>query len=345
MRVAVTGGAGFIGSAVVRHLVCDRGAEVLTIDKLTYAGNRANLVQVEASPLHNFSQTDICDAAALRSALLDFQPDAIIHLAAESHVDRSIDGPGAFISTNVVGTYNLLQVARELVGKVSELRFVHVSTDEVYGALGADGAFTEGSAYRPNSPYSASKAASDHLARAWFATYDLPVMVTNCSNNYGPYQFPEKMIPLTILNAHARRPLTIYGDGLQVRDWLHVDDHVTGLMRVLDDGRPGQVYNIGASCEMTNLALVDRLISEVAAQTNADAGELARLKTHVPDRPAHDRRYAIDATKVRRELNWAPRRGFDSGLRETVAWYLANGAWCARATGVYAGKRLGLRSI
>lgn len=344
MKVAVTGGAGFIGSAVVRHLVNDRDAEVLTIDKLTYAGNLENLAEVEQAQSHRFSRTDVCDMGALRTQILDFEPDAIVHLAAESHVDRSIDGPGAFIGTNIVGTYNILEVARELHPIVGNLRVLHVSTDEVYGSLGPAGAFSETSPYRPRSPYSASKAASDHIARAWFETYDLPVIVTNCSNNYGPYQFPEKLIPLTILNAIAGRPLAIYGDGLQVRDWLHVDDHVAGLMSVLDAGQVGQTYNIGAACEQTNVAVVDAVLAEVARQTDCDLELLSRLKRHVPDRPAHDRRYAIDATKIRSELKWAPRHSFASGLRKTVAWYLANQGWCEHASSKYRGDRLGLRS-
>jgi dTDP-glucose 4,6-dehydratase len=342
MRIVVTGGAGFIGSALVRHLVLERGAEVCTIDKLTYSGSLDNLADVEGSAAHHFRQIDICDAPKLRSTLLDFAPDAIVHLAAETHVDRSIDGPGAFIQTNVVGTYQLLEAARECARTKGEgFRFLHVSTDEVYGSLGATGLFTEDSPYRPNSPYSASKAGSDHLARAWFETYRLPVLVTNCSNNYGPYQFPEKLIPLTILKALRRQPIPVYGDGLQIRDWLHVDDHVRGLVRVLEAGVPGRTYNIGGACERTNLAVVNAILRCVARRAGAPERELLELIEFVPDRPGHDRRYAIDASRMRDELGWTAQTDFEAGIDATVAWYGEHLQWCQRRSNLYAGQRLG----
>ena len=334
MKIIVTGGAGFIGSALVRHLVGVRGDQVLTIDKLTYAGNRANLATVAGCANHRLEVVDICDAERLRGLLFDFGPDALMHLAAESHVDRSIDGPADFIRTNILGTSALLEAVREYnadrVGGQA-CRFLHVSTDEVYGTLGAEGAFSESSPYRPNSPYSASKAASDHLVRAWRATYGLPAMLTNCSNNYGPYQYAEKLIPVIILAALRGAPVPLYGDGQQVRDWLFVDDHVQGLVAVLENGALGRTYNIGGDCEKTNLEVATEVLTAVAEQTDADPGGLLRLIEFVKDRPGHDRRYAIDASRIREELGWRPRTGFADGIRQTVAWYLDHKDWWAAA--------------
>ena len=342
MRVLVTGGAGFIGSALVRHLVAVRGDEVCTVDKLTYAGNPANLASLAGRANHRFETLDICDTAAMRSLVADFAPDALMHLAAESHVDRSIEGPADFVQTNIVGTCTLLETIREYrASGRRECRFVHVSTDEVYGSLGAEGQFHEESPYRPNSPYSASKAAADHLARAWNRTFALPVTVTNCSNNYGPYQFPEKLIPVAILRALAGEPVPVYGDGLQVRDWLHVEDHVRGLVAVLDGGRAGRTYNIGGNCEKTNLEVVRTVLRAVAAMRGDDADNLLGLIEFVADRPGHDRRYALDATRIRGELGWQPRIGFESGIAETVQWYTANAGWCAASRRTYGGERLG----
>jgi dTDP-glucose 4,6-dehydratase len=344
VRILVTGGAGFIGSALVRYLVAEVGAQVGTIDCLTYAGSLANLHAVAQSEAHTFFEIDICDAPHVRSTIFDFAPDAIIHLAAESHVDRSIDGPGAFIQTNVIGTYNLLESARAYVAerRIEDFRFIHVSTDEVYGSLGPEGAFSEESAYRPNSPYSASKAASDHLARAWHETYRLPVIVTNCSNNYGPHQFPEKLIPLTILNALSGRRIPIYGDGQQVRDWLYVEDHVRGLYEVLQRGHPGKTYNIGGNTERTNLQVVKTILASVARHAQRRSEQLDELIEFVTDRPGHDRRYAIDASRMRTELAWQPRMAFADGIDATVAWYIANEDWCAAVSTKYGRHRLGL---
>ena len=328
MKVIVTGGAGFIGSALVRHLVNVRGDEVLTLDKLTYAGNPANLAAVAGHPNHRLEIVDVGDAQRVRPLILDFAPDALMHLAAESHVDRSIDGSAPFIHTNILGTYNLLEIAREYCASRSgEFRFLHVSTDEVYGALGPEGAFTEVSPYRPNSPYSASKAASDHLVRAWRATYGLPTIITNCSNNYGPFQFPEKLIPVIILCALEGRPAPFYGDGLQVRDWLYVDDHVAGLVAVLEDGALGVTYNIGGGCEKTNLQVGKEVLRAVAERTGGDPSALLSLIEFVPDRPGHDRRYAIDSSRIRRALGWRAKTEFAAGVRRTVAWYLDNREW------------------
>ena len=336
----VTGGAGFIGSALVRHLV-GAGATVHTVDKLAYAGRIENLDPVRDSPRHRFHRLDICDAPALNELILDVRPDAIFHLAAETHVDRSIDAPAAFIHSNVLGTFHLLEAARELVRERPGARLVHVSTDEVYGALGSTGAFTETSPYRPNSPYSASKAAADHLARAWRETFDVPVLVTNCSNNYGPFQFPEKLIPLTIANALAGRPIRIYGDGLQVRDWLYVEDHVTGLVRVLEKGAPGRTYNIGGNCERTNRDVVFTVLDAVARHAGLEPASLEALVTYVEDRPGHDRRYAIDTSRIESELGWSPATSFEEGIDATVAWYCDNEAWRESAGGAYQGGRLG----
>jgi dTDP-glucose 4,6-dehydratase len=351
--LVVTGGAGFIGSAVVRHLLAEGGWRVVNLDRLTYAGNLESLPGAEGHPDYRFEQVDICDRAAVERVFREHRPDAIMHLAAESHVDRSIDGPADFIQTNVVGTSVLLEVARgywnelESAAKAA-FRFHHVSTDEVYGSLGPEGLFTEESPYRPNSPYSASKASSDHLVRAWHETYGLPVLVTNCSNNYGPYQFPEKLIPLMILNALAGRSLPIYGKGDQVRDWLYVDDHVRALLRVLETGRVGETYNIGGHNEKTNLEVVRRLcaiLEEKVPEHPPGVTRYEALITHVTDRPGHDQRYAIDAGKIERELGWTPEETFDTGLERTVAWYLANDRWCQRVLdGSYRGERLGVVS-
>ena len=344
MRILVTGGAGFIGSALVRHLLVERGDEVCTVDKLTYAGNLANLGGVAGRGNHRFERLDICDGDAMRALIADFAPEAVLHLAAESHVDRSIEGPAAFIQTNIVGTYTLLETLRNYRGTTGrDCRFVHVSTDEVYGSLGTTGQFTESSPHRPNSPYAASKAGADHLARAWWKTFRLPVIVTNCSNNYGPYQFPEKLIPLVILRALQGEAVPVYGDGRQVRDWLHVEDHVRGLVAVLEGGDPGRTYNIGGNCERSNLEVVRAVLEAVATRRGDSAGSLLGLIEFVADRPGHDRRYAIDSQRIGKELGWAPQVEFDAGIARTVAWYADNQAWCESAKAVYDGQRLGLK--
>jgi dTDP-glucose 4,6-dehydratase len=346
-RFLVTGGAGFIGSALVRHILAATGHDVLVVDKLTYAGNLDSLQPVKGQPGFRFVRADIADAAAMKAALADFEPDVIVHLAAESHVDRSIDGPAAFIETNVVGTFVLLQQAlgywRALPkAKAEGFRFHHVSTDEVFGSLHAQGEFSEDSPYRPNSPYSASKAASDHLVRAWHHTYGLPVVISNCSNNFGPCHFPEKLIPLIILNALEGKPLPVYGKGENVRDWLYVEDHARALLLIAERGRVGDSYNVGANCERTNIAVV-RAVCALMDELAPDAvGPRERLITFVADRPGHDLRYAIDARKLRQELGWAPQESFESGLRKTVEWYLTNRPWWERIRSkVYRGERLG----
>jgi dTDP-glucose 4,6-dehydratase len=345
----VTGGAGFIGSAVVRRLIEATDHAVLVVDKLTYAGNLDSLRSVAGSNRYAFEQADIVGAGAMRRIVSEFSPDVIMHLAAESHVDRSIDGPGEFIQTNVVGTFALLQAALNHWRGLPEngkkrFRFHHISTDEVFGSLGADGLFREDTPYSPNSPYSASKAASDHLVRAWHHTYGLPVVMTNCSNNYGPYHFPEKLIPLTIINALEGKPLPVYGTGENVRDWLHVDDHAEALLLVAEQGRLGQSYNIGGHNELSNIAVV-RMICAILDELAPDAaiGPRNKLIAFVTDRPGHDARYAIDAGKIGRELGWKPRHTFEKGLRETVRWYLDNKTWWERVrSGVYRGERLGV---
>ena len=349
MRILVTGGAGFIGSAFVRMLVREHGHEVLNVDKLTYAASPQALEEVAADPRHRLLQADICDRAAMAEAFAGFAPDAVVHLAAESHVDRSIDGPGAFVQTNIVGTSVLLDAALAhwrglLPGQRDAFRFVHVSTDEVYGSLGPEGRFTEASRYDPNSPYAASKAAADHLARAWHRTYGLPVVVTNCSNNYGPYQFPEKLIPLTIIKAVAGEPLPVYGKGDNVRDWIHVEDHARGIHAALARGRVGEGYNFGGDSERRNLDVVRSICAAVdAVLPEAGGPGRERLITFVADRPGHDARYAIDDGKARGELGWSPRRSFEQGLEETVRWYLARRDWWeAIRARRYAGDRLGL---
>lgn len=350
--ILVTGGAGFIGSALVRLIVRETADRIVNLDKLTYAGNLESLAEAAASPRHALERVDICDRREVERVFRVHQPDIVIHLAAESHVDRSIDGPAAFIETNIVGTYVLLDVAREywrgLDGaRAADFRFHHVSTDEVYGDLAdGEGRFTETTPYAPSSPYSASKAGADHLARAWRRTYGLPVIITNCSNNYGPYQFPEKLIPLMILNALEGRALPVYGRGDQVRDWLHVEDHARALYKAATDGAPGETYNIGGGNEHRNLDVVQRLcelLEELAPARPAGVGRYRDLITFVQDRPGHDRRYAIDAGKIGRELGWAPAESFESGLRSTVAWYLDNRGWCERVQdGSYRRERLGL---
>ena len=333
--IFVTGGAGFIGSALVRLLIAESDWTVVNIDKLSYAGNLESLTTVDANPRHIFSRSNICERAALDRLFAAHQPVGVIHLAAESHVDRSIHGPAEFIQTNIVGTYTLLEATRAYwlgLGpeEKANFRFHHVSTDEVYGSLNETGLFTETTPYSPNSPYSASKASSDHLVRAWMHTYGLPTVVTNCSNNYGPYQFPEKLIPLMITNALAGKPLPIYGKGDNVRDWLYVDDHVRALKLVFERGVPGETYNIGGHNEKTNLEVVDTLCALLdRLRPRPDGRAYAEQKITVADRPGHDRRYAIDAGKIARELGWQPAESFETGLAKTVAWYLANPEWIA----------------
>ncbi|KQO39556.1 dTDP-glucose 4,6-dehydratase [Pseudomonas sp. Leaf83] len=351
MRILVTGGAGFIGSALIRHLIQSTEHDVLNLDKLTYAGNLESLAPVDDNPRYRFVQADIADSPVVAQTLAEFQPDAIMHLAAESHVDRSIDGPAAFIQTNIVGTYSLLESTRAYwLGLSAErkaaFRFHHISTDEVYGDLhGVDDLFTETTPYAPSSPYSASKAASDHLVRAWQRTYGLPVLISNCSNNYGPYHFPEKLIPLMILNALAGKPLPVYGNGQQVRDWLYVEDHARALLKVVSEGQVGETYNIGGHNEQKNLDVVRAicaLLEELAPHKPAGIARYQDLITYVQDRPGHDLRYAIDAGKIERELGWIPQETFASGLRKTVQWYLDNLDWCRRVQdGSYQGQRLG----
>ena len=347
MRILVTGGAGFIGSALVRYLVAEEGHDVLNLDKLTYAGNPASLAPVASSRNYRFVKADICDRAAVTDALRSFRPDHVMHLAAESHVDRSITGAGEFIETNIVGTFTLLEAARHywegLAGKArADFRFLHVSTDEVYGSLDDTGRFQETTPYDPSSPYSASKAASDHLAKAWHRTYGLPVLVSNCSNNYGPYHFPEKLIPLNILNALDGKPIPVYGDGANVRDWLYVEDHVRALHLICSRGRVGETYNVGGGNERRNIDVV-RGICALMDEMRPAAEPHDRLITFVADRPGHDHRYAIDAGKLESELGWTARETFETGLRKTVAWYLANEAWWGPLrAGIYAGERLGM---
>lgn len=352
MKFLITGGAGFIGSAVIRHIINHTQDSVVNLDKLTYAGNLESLASVADNPRYTFEQADICDRSALERIFLHHQPDAVMHLAAESHVDRSIDGPAAFIETNIVGTYTLLEAARAYwqnmpSEKQASFRFHHISTDEVYGDLhGTDDLFTETTPYAPSSPYSASKASSDHLVRAWRRTYGLPCLITNCSNNYGPYHFPEKLIPLMILNAIGGRPLPVYGNGLQIRDWLFVEDHARALYAVITQGKIGETYNIGGHNEKTNLEVVQtvcKLLEELIPEKPAGVRAYEDLITFVEDRPGHDVRYAIDAAKINRELGWKPEETFESGIRKTVAWYLNNRGWWQRVLdGSYRLERLGV---
>ncbi|MEZ9835245.1 dTDP-glucose 4,6-dehydratase [Vibrio breoganii] len=366
MKILVTGGAGFIGSAVIRHIINNTSDSVINVDKLTYAGNLESLTEVvDSSERYAFEQVDICNRSELDRVFSEHKPDAVMHLAAESHVDRSIDGPAAFIETNIVGTYTLLEAGRAYWNTLEEeqkqaFRFHHISTDEVYGDLeGTDDLFTETTSYEPSSPYSASKASSDHLVRAWLRTYGLPTIVTNCSNNYGPYHFPEKLIPLMILNAVAGKSLPVYGDGMQIRDWLFVEDHARALYKVVTEGVVGETYNIGGHNEKANIevvkticALLEELVpvakneAFLSLHPELDSGSsktYADLITYVTDRPGHDVRYAIDASKIERELGWTPEETFESGIRKTVEWYLNNKKWWSRVLdGSYAGERLGV---
>jgi dTDP-glucose 4,6-dehydratase len=349
-RFFVTGGAGFIGSNLVHHLLeRDPEAEVLVYDALTYAGNLDNLTAVENNPRYHFRHGDICDRDTVRALLADFRPSVVFNLAAESHVDRSIDSPGDFVRTNVTGTFEMLEGARAMLAALPEqarsaFRFVHVSTDEVYGSLGPEGLFTEQTRYAPNSPYAASKAAADHLVRAYYHTYGMPVVTTNCSNNYGPYQFPEKLIPLMILNGLEDKPLPVYGDGKNIRDWLWVRDHCEALLLAARAGEPGQTYNVGGKSERTTLEIAHAVCDLLDELSPRNGGSRRDLVTFVTDRPGHDRRYAIDPTKIERELGWKPTATFAEGLRQTVQWYLANRTWCERISkGVYRRERLGLK--
>jgi len=354
MQILVTGGAGFIGSAVVRHIIDNTQDSVINLDKLTYAGNLESLGNVEESQRYHFEQVDICDRDELDRIFLEYQPDAVMHLAAESHVDRSIDGPAEFIETNIVGTYTLLEASRAYWNSLDgdrkqDFRFHHISTDEVYGDLeGTDDLFTETTPYSPSSPYSASKASSDHLVRAWLRTYGLPTVVTNCSNNYGPYHFPEKLIPLMILNALDGKALPVYGNGMQIRDWLYVEDHASALYKVVTEGIVGETYNIGGHNEKANIDVVKMictLLEELVPNKPDGVDKYEDLITYVTDRPGHDVRYAIDAGKIERELGWKPAETFDSGIRKTVEWYLNNQKWWSRVLdGSYSRERLGTES-
>ena len=350
-NILVTGGAGFIGSAVIRYLINETNNNVLNIDKLTYAGNLESLETVSNNPRYQFLHADICDKVAMTKAFDDFEPDIVMHLAAESHVDRSIDGPMDFIQTNIIGTYNLLEVARNYwqnltEDKKSRFKFHHISTDEVYGDLeGTDDLFTEETSYSPSSPYSASKASSDHLVRAWYRTYGLPIVITNCSNNYGPYHFPEKLIPLVILNALDGKPLPVYGDGKQIRDWLYVEDHARALYLVATTAKVGETYNIGGHNEKQNIDVVKTICTILDnIKPRTDGQSYIQQITFVKDRPGHDLRYAIDASKINKELGWQPQETFESGIRKTVEWYLNNLEWCQHVQdGSYQRERLGVK--
>lgn len=354
-KILVTGGAGFIGSAVIRHIIQNTNDSVCNVDKLTYASNLENLNEVDNTDRYSFEQVDICSNGELKKVFAKYQPDTIMHLAAESHVDRSIDDPSAFIKSNIIGTYNLLEVARIYWQGLDDVlkqtfRFHHISTDEVYGDLphpdevdnSSKYLFTENTAYAPSSPYSASKASSDHLVRAWIRTYGFPAMVSNCSNNYGPYQFPEKLVPVIILNALDGKPLPVYGKGNQIRDWLYVDDHAQALYRVATKGEPGETYNIGGHNEKQNIEVIE-IICDILQELAPNSRSYRSLITYVEDRPGHDRRYAIDASKIQRELDWHPKETFESGIRKTIHWYLENIEWCRRVQdGTYLSKHLGV---
>jgi dTDP-glucose 4,6-dehydratase len=351
-KILITGGAGFIGSAMVRYIIDHTEDSVINVDKLTYAGNLSSLRSIADSDRYTFEQVDICDAKELQRIFEQYKPNKVMHLAAESHVDRSIDGPGEFITTNIIGTYILLEASRHFYSSLdgrekSQFLFHHISTDEVYGDLGKEGLFTETTSYEPSSPYSASKASSDHLVRAWHRTYGLPTLVTNCSNNYGPYHFPEKLIPLTIINALAGKPLPIYGDGSQVRDWLYVDDHARALYCVISNGVVGETYNIGGHNERQNIEVVQticNILDELRPDKPANIHRYYReLMTFVDDRPGHDVRYAIDASKIQNDLGWTPEESFETGIRKTVEWYLSNNTWWENVlNGSYQGQRLGV---
>jgi dTDP-glucose 4,6-dehydratase len=346
MRVLVTGGAGFIGSAVCRHFILNLGHEVVVLDKLTYAGNLNSLALVASDARYAFEQLDICDAFGLKTIFSKYRPDAVVHLAAESHVDRSISGSTVFVQTNVVGTFALLEACRAYLDENTQLskdafRFIHVSTDEVYGSLGETGMFTESTPYDPSSPYSATKAASDHIARAWHRTYGLPVIVSNCSNNYGPYQFPEKLIPLTVLNALDSKPLPVYGNGSNVRDWLYVDDHARALGLILQKGSPGETYNVGGRNERRNIDVVKQ-ICECLDELRSSSGRHDRFISYVTDRPGHDQRYAIDASKLEDDLGWRATETFETGIKKTVRWYIERSDWWNPLREKYRGERLGL---
>ncbi len=353
MKLLVTGGAGFIGSTVVRHVICETQDSVVNVDKLTYAGNLESLADISSSERYAFEQVDICNRTELQRVFQEHQPDAVMHLAAESHVDRSIDGPAEFINTNIVGTYTLLEVARNYWlemddGRKASFRFHHISTDEVFGDLeNPEELFTEETSYAPSSPYSASKASADHLVRAWLRTYGLPTLISNCSNNYGPHQFPEKLIPLMILNALEGRSLPVYGTGAQIRDWLYVDDHARALYQIVMQGEIGETYNVGGHNEKRNIEVVQSLcglLEELAPEKPVGVKNYSDLVTFVDDRPGHDLRYAIDAGKIQRDLNWIPEETFGTGLRKTVEWYLSNLEWCRRVQdGSYRRERLGRR--
>jgi dTDP-glucose 4,6-dehydratase len=346
MRVLVTGGAGFIGSAVCRHFILDLGHEVVVVDKLTYAGNLNSLMPIASSAGYTFEKLDICDASRLRAIFLKYRPDAVVHLAAESHVDRSISGSDVFVRTNIVGTFTLLEASREYLDENKHIskdvfRFINVSTDEVYGSLGEAGLFTETTPYDPSSPYSATKAASDHIARAWHRTYGIPVIVSNCSNNYGPYQFPEKLIPLMVLNALDNQPLPIYGNGSNIRDWLYVDDHARALGLILERGLPGETYNVGGRNERRNIDVVTQ-ICECLDELRLPCLRHDRLITYVTDRPGHDLRYAIDASKLENDLGWRAAEKFETGIKKTVRWYIEHSDWWKPLREKYRGERLGL---
>ena len=352
MKILITGGAGFIGSAVIRHIINNTYDSVINVDKITYAGNLESLIEVDSNERYTFEHVDICNRGELERVFSENKPDAVMHLAAESHVDRSIDGPATFIETNIVGTYTLLEATRAYWNSLDEdkkqaFRFHHISTDEVFGDLeGTDDLFTETTSYEPSSPYSASKASSDHLVRAWLRTYGLPTVVTNCSNNYGPYHFPEKLIPLMILNAMSGKALPVYGDGMQIRDWLFVEDHARALYKVVTEGVVGETYNIGGHNEKANIEVVKiicTLLEELLPEKPESVESYSDLITYVTDRPGHDIRYAIDASKIEHELGWKPEETFESGIRKTVEWYLNNKEWWSRVLdGSYAGERLGV---